>query len=120
MTDDTNPEPGWYWIRSSDSDAEFPIRLREDGYWLLGGGHGLSGLPPSWSIVARIDDLLRDAARYRPIIGAAMEWRVAAKAVSDSERGTKAGLACNQAYTESQFRLAYLIDAEIAREKANG
>jgi hypothetical protein len=72
MTDDANTEPGWYWIRSSDSDAEFPIRLREDGYWLLGGGHGLSGLPPSWSIVARLDDLLRDAARFR-----VARWRLA-------------------------------------------
>jgi hypothetical protein len=120
MTDDTTPEPGWYWIRSSDSDAEFPIRLREDGYWLLRGRPDSPCLPPSWSIVARIDDLLRAAARYRPIIDAAVEWCIAAKAVpSDSERGTKTGLACNQAYTEAQFRLANLIGAEIAREKGS-
>jgi hypothetical protein len=62
MADDANQEPGWYWIRSSDSDAEFPIRLREDGYWLLRGRPDSPCLPPSWSIVARIDDLLRDAA----------------------------------------------------------
>jgi hypothetical protein len=65
MADDANQEPGWYWIRSSDSDAEFPIRLREDGYWLLRGRPDSLCLPPSWSIVARIDDLLRDAARFR-------------------------------------------------------
>jgi hypothetical protein len=96
MTDDTNPEAGWYWIRSSDSDAEFPIRLREDGYWLLGGGHGLSGLPPSWRIVARIDDLLRDAAR--------LNWLI--------ERIGLRG--------ESPKEIRQAIDAEIAREKANG
>jgi hypothetical protein len=67
MADDANQEPGWYWIRSSDSDAEFPIRLREDGYWLLRGRPDSPCLPPSWSIVARIDDLLRDAARYRHV-----------------------------------------------------
>jgi hypothetical protein len=64
MTDDANPEPGWYWIRSSDSDAEFPIRLQEEGYWCLPGRLD-RWLPPSWRIVARIDDLLREAARYR-------------------------------------------------------
>jgi hypothetical protein len=67
MTDDANPEPGWYWMRSSDSDAEFPLRLQEEGYWLLRGRPDSPCLPPSWSIVARIDDLLRDAARYRHV-----------------------------------------------------
>jgi hypothetical protein len=109
MTDDANPEPGWYWIRSSDSDAEFPIRLREDGYWLLGGGHGLSGLPPSWSIVARIDDLLRDAARYRDMRDALYKFGNGTYATF-GEPHTDKTLADSEEFDRD-------FDAEIAREK---
>jgi hypothetical protein len=96
MTDDANPEPGWYWMRSSDSDAEFPIRLREDGYWLLRGRPDSPCLPPSWSIVARIDDLLRGAARYRNMRKA--EWILRRVNMTSAE-------------------VDHLNDAEIAREK---
>jgi hypothetical protein len=113
MTDDATTEPGWYWIRSSDSDAEFPIRLREDGYWLLRGRPDSPCLPPSWSIVARIDDLLRDAARYPWLRDAdhklAADDDVQRYIWYDTEEPRYREL------TAEEFGDA--IDAEIAREK---
>jgi hypothetical protein len=97
MTDDANPEPGWYWIRSADSDNEFPLRLQEEGYWCLPGRLD-RWFPPSWRIVARIDDLLRDAAR--------LNWLIEHQRIG--LRG------------ESPKEIRQAIDAEIAREKPNG
>lgn len=64
--------------------------------------------------------MLRDAARFRDLLFAGEAWRNAANALSAEHRREKPQLLPrNREYTEAQLKLAALIDAEIAREKAD-
>jgi hypothetical protein len=63
---DANPEPGWYLITHTSRLPECWFR-RRDGRWSPHRYHAFptDELPEGWALGSRIDDLLRDATRYR-------------------------------------------------------
>lgn len=108
MSEHANPESGWYVITNPNCDQVECVFRYQSGNWALPGGHS-AVLPACWTLGPRIDDLLRDAARYQWI-------------VSHPGRMEDLYAACNwePVYETCSWRspqVDALIDAEIAREK---
>jgi hypothetical protein len=99
MTDDANPEPGWYLITHTSRAPECWF-CRRDGRWSPHRYHAFptDELPEGWTRGSRIDDLLRDAAR--------LNWLIEHQRIG--LRG------------ESPKEIRQAIDAEIAREETDG
>ena len=99
-----NLKPGWYIATDQDGTTQCCI-WRASGEWHCADWDYTIGMPPGWVIGPRIEDLLRDAARYR--------WLLKQTVISGTELYDLYA-ACNWEPAEGQIDA--LIDAEITRE----
>ena len=101
---DANPKPGWYVATDQDGITQCIWRASSGEWHCAAWGYPVD-LPPGWTLGPRIEDLLRDAARYR--------WLLKQTAISGTELYDLYA-ACNWEPAEGQIDA--LIEAEIARE----
>ena len=100
---DANPKPGWYAVFHKSRLVH--CIERTDRGWFVHDGFVEDWPYNTWTLGPRIEDLLRDAARYR--------WLLKQTAISGTELYDLYA-ACNWEPAEGQIDA--LIDAEIARE----
>ena len=68
MTDSTEPREGWYLAQRESQNDWTAVYLRGDGRWVFERIIVGECLPIGWTLGPRLDDLLRDAARWRYVI----------------------------------------------------
>lgn len=104
---DAAPREGWYIVTPQGGSPICAHRSLK-GQWGINGMNVGHDLPPGWTLGPAIDDLLRDAARYRWLISKRRTYKEGARIAQWFD---------DRDLCPSEDEISAMIDAEIAREK---